>query len=124
MSYQSSVPQKILEYINNKQIVSINDLSEALDLTPRSASSYLSRLAQMGAIKSIGRGLYQIGKGESVAMRLSPDLAKNSQRASRSFSDGEVCHLVFANAFRLFALHDWERPHIYRNNKDVICKHA
>jgi len=85
MSYQSSVPQKILEYITNKQIVSINDLAEALELTPRSASSYLSRLAQMGAIKSIGRGLYQVGKGESVVMKLSPELARIANELQEAF---------------------------------------
>lgn len=85
MGYESSVPQKIIEYISDKQIVSISEISQIFGLRPTTAKIYLSRLAQTGAIKNVGRGLYQIGKGESVVMRPSPELAKIANELREAF---------------------------------------
>jgi len=85
MGYESSVPQKILEYISDKQIVSIKEIAQIFGLRPTTAKIYLSRLAQTGAIKNVGRGLYQIGKGETVIMRPSPELAKIANELREAF---------------------------------------
>ncbi len=69
MCPESSVPPKILDYLKDKQVISINDIAQTFGLTELTARNYLSRLAQIGEIKSIGRGLYQVGKSEEVIMR-------------------------------------------------------
>lgn len=85
MSSESSVPQKVIDYINTKQIVSTKELAKNLSLTLQTTTAYLSRLAQTGEIKSIGRGLYQISKGETVIMKPSPELIKIAKILRESF---------------------------------------
>lgn len=85
MGYESSVPQKILECISDKQVVSIREISQIFGLKPITAKSYLSRLAQTGAVKNVGRGLYQIGKGETVVMRPSSEIIRIAQELREAF---------------------------------------
>lgn len=85
MGYESSVPQKILQCISDKQIVSIRDIAQIFGLKPTTAKIYLSRLAQTRSIKKVGRGLYQIGKGEPIVMRPSPELAKIASELREAF---------------------------------------
>jgi hypothetical protein len=76
MSPESSVPQKILDGIRDKQVISVREISQIFGLSAITAKNYLSRLAQMGEIKSIGSGLYQVAIGETVVMKPSPDTSK------------------------------------------------
>lgn len=85
MGYESSVPQKVLEYVTGRDIVSVEDLMRDLSVSHVTAKNYLSRLAQMGTVKSIGRGLYQLGKGDTVTVRLSPELSQLAQEIRERF---------------------------------------
>jgi DNA-binding Lrp family transcriptional regulator len=85
MSAESFVPQKILECIRDKQVISIREISQIFGLSSITAKNYLSRLAQSGEIKSIGRGLYQVGKGETVVMRLSSELVRIAEELRGAF---------------------------------------
>lgn len=85
MGYESSVPQKVLAYVMERDIVSVEDLVRDLTVSHVTARNYLSRLAQMGAIKSIGRGVYQLGKGETATVRLSPELSRLAQEIRERF---------------------------------------
>jgi hypothetical protein len=85
MSSESSVPQKILDCIRDKQVISVREISQIFGLSAITAKNYLSRLAQMGEIKSIGSGLYQVGKGETVVMRLSPELVRIAEEIRGAF---------------------------------------
>lgn len=85
MGYGASVPQKILQYIDDKQTVSIRDIARIFRLKHTTAKIYLSRLARSGSIKKVGRGIYQIGKGEPIVMRPSPELAKIASELREAF---------------------------------------
>ncbi|MDI9577529.1 MAG: hypothetical protein QM398_05280 [Thermoproteota archaeon] len=89
MCPESSVPPKIVEYVKNKDVVSIRDISQAFSLTEITAKNYLSRLAIMGEIRSIGRGLYQAGRVEGVIMRPPPMLAKVAEEIRGVFPMAE-----------------------------------
>jgi len=85
MSPESSVPQKILDCVRDKKVISIREISQIFGLSSVTAKNYLSRLAQMGEIKSVGRGLYQVGKSETIIMRPSTALVKMAKELREAF---------------------------------------
>jgi DNA-binding Lrp family transcriptional regulator len=89
MCPESSVPQKILNYVRSKQVISISEVSQEFGLSPITAKNYLSRLAQTGEIKSIGRGIYQVGKAEGVTIRPAAALAKLAKELRDAFPMAE-----------------------------------
>jgi hypothetical protein len=89
MCPESSVPPKIVEYVKNKDVVSISDIAQAFSLTEITAKNYLSRLAIMGEIRSIGRGLYQAGRVKGVIMRPPPMLSKVAEELRGVFPMAE-----------------------------------
>jgi hypothetical protein len=89
MCPESSVPSRIVDYVKRKQVISISDVAQTFGLTEITAMNYLSRLAMMGEIKSIGRGLYQAGKGEGVTLRPSVALAKIMKELRDAFPIAE-----------------------------------
>ena len=89
MCPESSVPPKIVEYVKNKDVVSISDIAQAFSLTEITAKNYLSRLAIMGEIRSIGRGLYQAGRVEGAIMRPPQMLAKVAEELRGVFPMAE-----------------------------------
>lgn len=74
MSDFASVPKKTIEYIMNHDSVSIDDLVIDLSVSRVTAKNYLSRMAKMGMIKNVGRGLYRKGQTRSEISYLPPDL--------------------------------------------------
>ncbi|NLE04788.1 MAG: hypothetical protein GX638_08310 [Crenarchaeota archaeon] len=89
MCPESPVPPKIIEYVKNKDVASISDITQAFSLTKITAKNYLSRLATMGEIRSIGRGLYQVSRAEGVIMRPPPMLAKVAKELQEFFPMAE-----------------------------------
>jgi hypothetical protein len=85
MSPESLVPEKILDYIRDKQVISFREISQIFGLSSITAKNYLSRLAQVGEIKSIGRGIYQVGKGQKIIMTPSPALVKIAEELRVAF---------------------------------------
>lgn len=74
MGPEVPVPQKVVEYVSRHETISIEEMMQDLDVSRTTAKNYLSRLVKMGVIKRIGRGLYKVGKGSTVTVRLSPEL--------------------------------------------------
>jgi hypothetical protein len=89
MCPESSVPPKILEYVRSRDIVSINDIARAFCITEITAKNYLSRLAIIGEIRSVGRGLYQAGKVQPIIMMPPPPLSKVAEELRRIFPMAE-----------------------------------
>ena len=111
MSSQFPVPLKVTDYVSSKQIVSVKEIAEALGLSSTTAKAYLSRLAQIGTIKNIGRGLYQLEKGEPVVMKPSPELIKI----------GKVLREAFPMAkFTLWSLQMLSEYSHYMIGKDLV----
>jgi DNA-binding Lrp family transcriptional regulator len=88
MSYELSVPNKVLQYITERETVSVEDIARDLKVSPITAKNYLSRLARMGMLKGISRGLYQLKKGDAVSMKLSPELLQLTQEIRERFPMG------------------------------------
>ena len=65
-----SVPQRVIEYITRREVVSIEEIVRDLGVSRTTAKNYLSRLAKMDIVKRIGRGLYQIGGGQMPTVKL------------------------------------------------------
>ncbi|WGM90374.1 MAG: hypothetical protein NUK63_04425 [Candidatus Bathyarchaeum tardum] len=62
MSDFSSVPKKAIEYVTNHDNVSIDNLVSDLKISRVTAKNYLSRMAKMGIIMNVGRGIYRKGQ--------------------------------------------------------------
>ena len=75
MGSELSVPQKVVEYVTRHETISVEEVTQNLGVSPTTAKNYLSRLAKMDIVKRIGRGLYQIGKGATATISLSPELS-------------------------------------------------
>jgi hypothetical protein len=89
MCSASLVPSKIVDYVKEKQVISISDIAQTFGLAETTAMNYLSRLATLGEIKSIGRGLYQVGKSEGITLRPSVTLAKIAKELRDAFPMAE-----------------------------------
>jgi hypothetical protein len=76
MCPQYLIPVKIANYVQTKQIVSNSDLVQTFNLSEVTAMNYLSRLAKTGAIKSVAKGTYQVGKNRTNTLKPSPTLTK------------------------------------------------
>ncbi len=111
MCPESLVPSKIVDYVRTKQVVSISDIVQTFGLAEITAVNYLSRLATLGEIKSIGRGLYQVGKGEFVTLRPSVALASIVKELRGSFPMAEFA------AWSLQMLSDYSH---YMIGKDLM----
>jgi len=75
MGPELPVPQKVVEYVTRHETISVEEVMQDLDVSRTTAKNYLSRLAKMDIVKRIGRGLYQVGKGATATIRLSPELS-------------------------------------------------
>jgi len=75
MGPQSPVPQKAVKYATRHETISVEQIMQDLNVSRITAKNYLSRLAKMDIVKRIGRGLYQVGKGSTATVRLSPELS-------------------------------------------------
>lgn len=89
MCPESLVPPRIVDYVRKKQVISISDIAQTFGLAETTAMNYLSRLATLGEIKSIGRGLYHVGKSEGINLRLSEPLAKIAKELRDAFPMAE-----------------------------------
>jgi len=89
MCPESLVPSRIVDYVRKKQVISISDIAQTFGLAETTAMNYLSRLATLGEIKSIGRGLYQVVKGEGVTLRPSVALAEVAKDLRDAFPMAE-----------------------------------
>lgn len=70
-----SVPDRVLEYISGREVVSLDDLVSDLGVSRLTAKNYLSRLVGMDLAKRVGRGLYQVGRGETAGVELNPEVS-------------------------------------------------
>jgi len=75
MGPELPVPQKVVEYVTGHETISVDEVMRDLDVSRITAKNYLSRLAKTDIIKRIGRGLYQVGKGTTATIKLSPELS-------------------------------------------------
>lgn len=75
MGPELPVPQKVVEYVTRHETISVEEVMQDLGVSRITAKNYLSRLARMDIIKRVGRGLYQVGKGATATIRLSPELS-------------------------------------------------
>jgi hypothetical protein len=85
MCPESLVPQKIINYIKNKQTVTINDLAQEFSLTEITARNYLSRLTKVGEVKNVGSGLYQIGKLDDGILNPNEQLTRVAKELRDTF---------------------------------------
>ncbi|MGV9103460.1 MAG: DUF6577 family protein [Candidatus Thorarchaeota archaeon] len=85
MGPESFVPQKVIDYVTRQGTVSVEEMMQDLSVTRITAKNYLSRLAKTGITKRIGRGLYQVGKGTTVAVRLPPEVSLIGQFVKERF---------------------------------------
>jgi hypothetical protein len=68
-----AVPDKILEYIREKQVVSISDVSDEFNISRVTAMNYLSRLTNLGLANRIGYGKYEYGKSNDSSLIITPE---------------------------------------------------
>jgi hypothetical protein len=85
MSEFASVPEKTIEYVMNRDSVSIDDLVLDLGISRVTAKNYLSRMAKMGMIMNVGRGLYRKGQTQSEIPMLPPDIHDLAMRLKNRF---------------------------------------
>jgi hypothetical protein len=69
MSSPALVPAKFIDYIDSKKVITVNEAAKDLNLSSTSTKAYLSRLAKVGAVKNVGRGLYQVGKNKPTTTK-------------------------------------------------------
>jgi len=85
MAPESSVPQKVVEYVTKRETISVEELMQDLNVSQITAKNYLSRLAKMDIVKRTGRGLYQVGKGTTATVKLHPELTRLAQDLRKHF---------------------------------------
>jgi len=85
MEQQSSVPQRVIDYIAKRETVSIEETMQDLNVSRTTAKNYLSRLSKINTVKRIGRGLYQVEKGATATVKFSPELSRLAQDLRQRF---------------------------------------
>lgn len=85
MGPEFAVPQKVAEYVTKHETISVEEVMQGLDVSRTTAKNYLSRLAKMDIVKRIGRGLYQVGKGATATIRLTPELSTLANDTRKRF---------------------------------------
>jgi len=83
------VPEKLVKYVAQRETISIEDVMRDFNVSRTTAKNYLSRLARMELVKRIGRGLYQLGKGPTATVGLSPELSVLSEVLRERFPMAE-----------------------------------
>ena len=68
-----SVPDKIIEYIQTKELVSIEDVAQKHQISKTTAMNYLSRLSSLGIVNRVGYGLYQYGAPGKISIPVTPE---------------------------------------------------
>jgi len=71
-----AVPDKVLEYLREKQAASIADVSEEFDVSDVTAMNYLSRLTGLGLANRVGYGKYEYGESMDTSLIISPELQR------------------------------------------------
>ncbi len=85
MGRKSPVPQKIVDYATKREMITVEDVMQDLNVSRVTARNYLSRLTKMDIVKRVGRGLYQRGEGTTVIIGLSPELSLLVQDLKKLF---------------------------------------
>jgi hypothetical protein len=85
MAPEAHVPEKVMNYVEGQETISIEDVMRDFDVSRITAKNYLSRVARMNLIKSVGRGLYQRGRGTTAVVELPPELSQLAQYLRESF---------------------------------------
>ena len=67
------VPEKIIEYIQTKELVSIEDVAQEHQISKTTAMNYLSRLSNLGIVNRVGYGLYQYGAPGKISISITPE---------------------------------------------------
>ena len=71
-----AVPDKVLEYLREKQTASIADVSEEFDVSEVTAMNYLSRLTGLGLANRVGYGKYEYGRSEDSSLVITPGVQR------------------------------------------------
>ena len=71
-----AVPDKVLEYLREKQAASIDDVSEAFSVSEVTAMNYLSRLTSLGLVNRIGSGKYEYGESDASSLVITPGVQR------------------------------------------------
>jgi len=85
MGNESSVPQKITDFVTRRETVTVEDLMQNFNVSCITARNYLSRLAKMDVARRIGRGLYQVGREPTSNVELPRELLVLAQDLKRRF---------------------------------------
>ncbi len=70
------VPEKVIEYVNSREYIRVDDLEERFAFKKSTSYSYLSRLEKRGVISRIGYGRYKVGKVEHIEVSIMPRTRK------------------------------------------------
>jgi len=102
----TAVPKKVYSIISKREYITIDELENELEITRTTAKNYLSRLANQNTIKRIGRGLYQIGEGETVKTETPQETSKLAQtiRERFPFADTVTWSLSMLSNYTNYAL--------------------
>lgn len=68
----SNIPQKVLDYIEKKESVTTEELTERFGFKRITAYNYLSRLRKEGFLTRVGHGRYRLGNYERISLDTSP----------------------------------------------------
>lgn len=71
-----SVPDKIVGYLQRKQLVSIKDVANEFNISEVTAMNYLSRLTNLGFANRIGYGKYEYGKSDDSSIIITSETRK------------------------------------------------
>jgi hypothetical protein len=71
-----SVPDKIVEYLREKRLVTISDVVQEFNVSEVTAMNYLSRLKNLGMANRIGYGKYEYGKPNDSSLIITPKVQK------------------------------------------------
>lgn len=71
-----SVPDKVLDYISKREIVSVDDLAGDLGVSRLTARNYLSRLVGLERARRISRGLYKVSREVATGLEINPEVSK------------------------------------------------
>lgn len=85
-----SVPSKVFDYISKREYVTLDDIVDELNVSRVTAKNYLSRLESLDVVKRIGRGIYQIGGGETAEVELNPRVMKLTETLKNRFQFADL----------------------------------
>ncbi|MFP3952471.1 MAG: DUF6577 family protein [Candidatus Bathyarchaeia archaeon] len=84
-----SVPGKVLEYVRDREEVSVDGLMDELGIARISARNYLSRLSGQGVLVRTGRGRYRMGCSGTRNIDIPPNVREVNEMLMERFPVGD-----------------------------------